>query len=73
MYIDFDINDYTTVYEFIEDVVKDNNYYRPSYALIIKPNVIKSLGFQCFYLSTFLDNFIIHLGFSNIFNNWFNF
>ena len=36
MYIDFDINNYTTVYEFIEDVVKDNNYYRPSYALNYK-------------------------------------
>ena len=33
MYIDFDINNYNTVQEFIEDIVKDNNEYRPSYAL----------------------------------------
>lgn len=36
MYIDFDINNYNTVYEFIEDVVRDNNHYRPSYALNYK-------------------------------------
>jgi transposase InsO family protein len=36
MYIDFDINNYSTVQEFIEDVVKDNNEYRPSYALNYK-------------------------------------
>lgn len=36
MYIDFDINNYNTVQEFIEDVVKDNNKYRPSYALNYK-------------------------------------
>jgi len=48
MYIDFDINDYTTVYEFIEDVVKDNNYYRPSYALNYKTPIEykNQLGFQ---------------------------
>ena len=36
MYIDFDINNYSTVQEFIEDIVKDNNEYRPSYALNYK-------------------------------------
>ena len=36
MCIDFDINDYSTVEKFIEDVVKDNNEYRPSYALNYK-------------------------------------
>lgn len=36
MYIDFDINDYSTVEKFIEDIVKDNNEYRPSYALNYK-------------------------------------
>lgn len=36
MYIDFDINNYSTVQEFIKDVVKDNNEYRPSYALNYK-------------------------------------
>lgn len=36
MYIDFDINNYNTVQEFIKDVVKDNNEYRPSYALNYK-------------------------------------
>ena len=36
MYIDFDINNYTTVQEFIDDIVYDNNYLRPSYALNYK-------------------------------------
>ena len=36
MYIDFDINNYSTVQEFIDDVVYDNNNYRPSYALNYK-------------------------------------
>ena len=39
MYIDFDINDYSTVEEFIEDVVKDNNEYCPSYSLNYKTPV----------------------------------
>ncbi len=39
IYIDFDINNYNTVQEFIEDVVKDNNEYRPSYALNYKTPV----------------------------------
>lgn len=39
MYIDFDINDYSTVEKFIEDVVKDNNEYRPSYSLNYKSPV----------------------------------
>lgn len=36
MYIDFDINNYTTVQEFIKDLVRDNNDFRPSYALEYK-------------------------------------
>lgn len=36
MYIDFDINNYNTVQEFINDVVWDNNNFRPSYALQYK-------------------------------------
>ncbi len=36
MYIDFDINNYNTVQEFIKDIVIDNNEYRPSYALNYK-------------------------------------
>ena len=36
MYIDFDINNYSTVQEFIDDIVYDNNYLRPSYALNYK-------------------------------------
>ena len=36
MYIDFDTNNYNTVQEFIDDLVYDNNYYRPSYALNYK-------------------------------------
>ena len=36
MYIDFDINNYTTVQDFIKDVIKDNNEFRPSYALKYK-------------------------------------
>ncbi len=36
MYIDFDINNYNTVQQFIDDIVYDNNYLRPSYALNYK-------------------------------------
>ena len=36
MYIDFDINNYNTVQEFIDDIVYDNNNLRPSYALNYK-------------------------------------
>ena len=36
MYIDFDINNYNTVQEFIDEIVYDNNYIRPSYALQYK-------------------------------------
>lgn len=36
MYIDFDMNNYNTVQDFIKDIVEDNNYYRPSYALKYK-------------------------------------
>ena len=39
MYIDFDINNYNTVYDFIKDIVEDNNNYRPSYALNYKTPV----------------------------------
>ena len=48
MYIDFDINNCTTVQEFIDDVVYDNNYLRPSYALNYKtPIEYKTqLGFK---------------------------
>lgn len=48
MYIDFDVNNYNTVQEFIEDIVKDNNEYRPSYALNYKtPIEYKTqLGFR---------------------------
>ena len=48
MYIDFDINNYNTVKEFIDDIVYDNNYLRPSYALKYKtPEEYKTLlGFQ---------------------------
>lgn len=36
MYIDFDINNYNTVQEFIDNIVWDNNNYRPSFALQYK-------------------------------------
>ena len=36
MNIDFDKNNYNTVQEFIDDIVYDNNYFRPSYALNYK-------------------------------------
>lgn len=39
MYIDFDINNYNTVEDFIKDVVRDNNEYRPSYAINYKTPV----------------------------------
>ena len=48
MYIDFDVNNYNTVKEFIDDIIWDNNNYRPSYALNYK-NPIEyrtQLGFQ---------------------------
>lgn len=48
MYIDFDINNYTTVQEFIDDIVYDNNYLRPSYALNYKTPIEyrTQLGFK---------------------------
>lgn len=48
MYIDFDINNYSTVQQFIDDIVYDNNYLRPSYALNYKTPVEykNQLGFQ---------------------------
>lgn len=48
MYIDFDINNYNTVQEFIDDIVWDNNNYRPSYALKYKNPVEyrTQLGFK---------------------------
>ncbi len=39
MYIDFDIKNYNTVQEFIEDIIRNNNEYRPSYALNYKTPV----------------------------------
>ena len=48
MYIDFDKNNYNTVQEFVDDIVKDNNYFRPSYALNYKTPVEykTQLGFR---------------------------
>ena len=48
MYIDFDINNYNTVQDFINDIVWDNNNYRPSYALNYKNPVEyrTQLGFK---------------------------
>lgn len=48
MYIDFDINNYNTVQEFIDDIVLDNNNYRPSFALQYKNPVEyrTQLGFK---------------------------
>lgn len=48
MYIDFDINNYNTVQEFIDDIVYDNNNLRPSYALNYKTPVEyrNQLGFN---------------------------
>ena len=48
MYIDFDINNYNPVQEFIDDIVWDNNNYRPSYALQYKNPVEyrTQLGFK---------------------------
>ena len=48
MYIDFDINNYNTVQEFINDIVYDNNNYRPSYALNYKTPIEyrTQLGFE---------------------------
>ena len=48
MYIDFDINNYNTVQEFIDDIIWDNNNYRPSFALKYKNPVEyrTQLGFK---------------------------
>ena len=48
MYIDFNINNYNTVQEFIDDIVWANNNYRPSYKLkYITPVEYRSqLGFK---------------------------
>jgi len=48
MHIDFDKNNYNTVQEFIEDIVRDNNHFRPSHALQYKtPIEFKTqLGFK---------------------------
>ena len=48
MYIDFDINNYNTVQEFIDDIVWDNNNFRPSYTLQYKNPVEyrTQLGFK---------------------------
>jgi transposase InsO family protein len=48
MYIDYDINNYNTVQEFIDDIVWDNNNYRPSYALNYKTPIEyrTQLGFK---------------------------
>ena len=48
MYIDFDINNYNTVQEFMDDIVWDNNNYRPSFALQYKNPVEyrTQLGFK---------------------------
>ena len=34
--VDYDVNNYNTIQEFIKDIIKDNNEYRPSYALNYK-------------------------------------
>ena len=46
--IDFDINNYNTVQEFIDDIVWDNNNFRPSYALNYKTPIDykTQLGFK---------------------------
>jgi len=48
MYIDFDINNYNTVQKFIDDIVWDNNNFRPSYALNYKTPIDykTQLGFK---------------------------
>ena len=55
MYIDFDINNYNTVQEFINDIIWDNNNYRPSYALKNKTPIEyrTQLGFKYYFLSVY--------------------
>ena len=55
MYIDFDINNYNTVQDFIDDIIWDNNNYRPSYALNYKTPIEyrTQLGFKLFFLSVY--------------------
>ena len=46
--VDYDINNYNTIQDFIKDVIKDNNEYRPSYALNYKTPIEYNiqLGFK---------------------------
>ena len=48
MHIDFDKNNYNTVQDFIDDIVRNNNNYRPSFALQYKNPVEyrTQLGFK---------------------------
>lgn len=48
MYIDFDINNYNTVQEYINDIIYDNNNLRPSYTLNYKTPIEyrTQLGFK---------------------------
>ena len=48
MHIDFDINNYNTVQDYIADIVYDNNNYRPSYSLQYKTPIEykNQLGFK---------------------------
>lgn len=55
MYIDFDINNYNTVQEFIDEIVWDNNNFRPSYTLQYKNPVeySDSTRFQLKFFSVY--------------------
>ena len=55
MYIDFDINNYNTVQEFIDDIVWDNNNFRPSYTLNYKTPIDykTQLGFKYYSFSVY--------------------
>lgn len=52
MYIDFDINNYNTVQDFIKDVVRDNNEYRPSYSLNYKTPIEYKIQLGFLFVST---------------------
>ena len=49
--VDYDVNNYNTIQEFIKDIIKDNNEYRPSYALNYKTPIEYKIQLGFFYTS----------------------
>lgn len=58
MYIDFNQADYETVEDYINAIVCDHNYLRPSYALNYKTPIEYRIS-NSFYCLLFVDKFIL--------------